>query len=127
MQFIRRRSDSSFWLTITICLIAMFAVAATYGGAPQAKPSSATASHPPRVREAYGHLPLSFEENRGQTDPQVEFLALGGGYSLFLTPAEADRVSSREHREAEALDGAHPPRRRQSKLHRQWCRCAAGA
>ncbi len=89
MQFIRRRSDSSFWLTIAIGLIAMFAVAATYGGAPQAKPSSATASHPPQVRDAYGHLPLSFEENRGQTDPQVKFLARGGGYSLFLTPTEA--------------------------------------
>ena len=37
----------------------------------------------------YGHLPLSFEENRGQTDPRVKFLARGGGYSLFLTPTEA--------------------------------------
>ncbi len=41
------------------------------------------------MRDAYGHLPLSFEENRGQTDSQVKFLARGGGYSLFLTPTEA--------------------------------------
>jgi len=41
------------------------------------------------VRDAYGHLPISFEENRGQTDSRVKFLARGGGYSLFLTPTEA--------------------------------------
>jgi len=42
-----------------------------------------------RTREAYGTLPLSFEANRGQTDPQVKFVARGSGYSLFLTPSEA--------------------------------------
>lgn len=38
--------------------------------------------------KAYGRLPLSFEENRGQTDPKVKFVARGSGYSLFLTPTE---------------------------------------
>jgi len=33
----------------------------------------------------YGTLPLSFEPNRGQTDPQVAYLARGHGYTLFLT------------------------------------------
>lgn len=42
-----------------------------------------------RISEAYGKLPLSFEANEGQTDPQVKFLARGSGYSLFLTPTEA--------------------------------------
>jgi hypothetical protein len=37
----------------------------------------------------YGQLPLSFEINQGQTDPQVNFLARGSGYTLFLTPTEA--------------------------------------
>jgi hypothetical protein len=37
----------------------------------------------------YGQLPLSFEANQGQTDPQVNFLARGQGYALFLTPTEA--------------------------------------
>jgi hypothetical protein len=37
----------------------------------------------------YGQLPLSFEINQGQTDPQVNFLARGSGYTLFLTPSEA--------------------------------------
>ena len=38
---------------------------------------------------AYGNLPLSFEANQGQTDPQVKFLSRGSGYTLFLTPTEA--------------------------------------
>src|SRR6266568_5609241 len=37
----------------------------------------------------YGHLPLSFEANQGQTDAQVQFLAHGQGYTLFLTAREA--------------------------------------
>lgn len=31
------------------------------------------------------HLPLSFEENEGQVDPRVKFLAKGAGYEIFLT------------------------------------------
>ena len=30
-------------------------------------------------------LPMFFEPNQGQTDPQVKFLARGSGYGLFLT------------------------------------------
>jgi len=33
----------------------------------------------------YGRLPLTFEANKGQTDPQVQFLARGKGYTAFLT------------------------------------------
>src|SRR5438034_4880231 len=44
--------------------------------------------HPPdspRIIEGYGKLPLAFEANQGQSDPQVKFLSRGAGYSLFLT------------------------------------------
>lgn len=41
------------------------------------------------ANQAYGRLPLSFEANQGQTDPQVKFLSRQNGYSLFLTPTEA--------------------------------------
>ena len=34
-------------------------------------------------------LPLFFEQNQGQTAPQVKFLARGAGYGLFLTADEA--------------------------------------
>jgi len=38
-----------------------------------------------RARQTYGKLPMSFEENRGQTDRRVRFLSHGQGYSMFLT------------------------------------------
>ncbi len=41
------------------------------------------------VMNAYGKLPMSFEENRGQTDPNVKFISRGSGYSLFLTTTQA--------------------------------------
>src|SRR2546428_2053105 len=41
------------------------------------------------VLVAYGKLPLSFEANQGQTDPQVKFFSRGSGYTLFMTPTEA--------------------------------------
>ena len=43
----------------------------------------------PHIAEAYGGLPLSFEANRGQADPQVRFLARGPQQTLFLTPSQA--------------------------------------
>ena len=46
------------------------------------------AVRPGPVLEAFGRLPLRFERNDGQTDPQVSFLARGRGYGLFLTPSE---------------------------------------
>jgi hypothetical protein len=42
-----------------------------------------------QLQAAYGQLPLSFEANQGQTAAQVNFLARGPGYGLFLTPGEA--------------------------------------
>ena len=42
-----------------------------------------------RFFEAFGKLPLRFEANRGQTDPEVKFLSRGPGYGLFLTSTEA--------------------------------------
>ena len=45
---------------------------------------------PPVTRSGpYGPLPLSFAANQGQTDGQVQFLAHGQGYQLFLTAREA--------------------------------------
>ena len=50
------------------------------------QPDAATQAH---LTAAYGQLPLSFEANKGQTDPRVNFLAQGAGYSAFLTPTSA--------------------------------------
>jgi hypothetical protein len=43
----------------------------------------------PPLLTRYGHLPLLFEPNQGQSDPQVKFVARGMGYGLFLTADSA--------------------------------------
>src|SRR5215471_3748856 len=42
-----------------------------------------------RAAAIFGNLPLSFEPNRGQTDPEVKFLSRSSRYNLFLTASEA--------------------------------------
>jgi Beta-propeller repeat/Bacterial Ig domain len=42
-----------------------------------------------RIKADYGRLPLSFEPNRGQTDPRVKFLSRAGKRTLWLTNDEA--------------------------------------
>src|SRR5207244_5053135 len=53
-----------------------------------------------RLVESYGKLPLSFEANRGQTDPRVKFLSRGSGYTLFLAGDEAVLALRRQKLEA---------------------------
>ncbi len=54
----------------------------------QASKVSATKDDP-KWRTAYGQLPLSFEENQGQTSREVRYVSYGSGCELFLTPQEA--------------------------------------
>ena len=68
-----------------------------------------------QLLKTYGKLPLSFEANQGQTDSQVQFLARGGGYTLFLTSREAvlslhgsKASATPKPRLAEALQARHP-------------------
>ena len=56
---------------------------------PEILADSDVASNRPSVHVDLGQLPLRFEPNQGQTDPQVNFLARGAGYGLFLTPDQA--------------------------------------
>ncbi|MFN8008575.1 MAG: SBBP repeat-containing protein [Terriglobia bacterium] len=44
-------------------------------------------SHP-HGKDAYGVVPLGFESNEGQTDPKIDFLVRGQGYSVFLSAAQ---------------------------------------
>jgi hypothetical protein len=39
-----------------------------------------------KVRASLMRLPLSFEANQGQNDPQVKFLSRSGNHSVFFTP-----------------------------------------
>jgi hypothetical protein len=56
----------------------------------------------PAVAADYGKLPLSFEANQGQSDPQVKFLSRGNGYSLFLTDSAAVLALSKSEPGAKA-------------------------
>lgn len=42
-----------------------------------------------KLLTSYGKLPLTFEENVGQTAREVRYLSRGSGYELFLTSQEA--------------------------------------
>ncbi|MGD0908065.1 MAG: choice-of-anchor D domain-containing protein, partial [Candidatus Acidiferrales bacterium] len=56
------------------------------------KPALAGSASPAALQAArvsFAKLPLSFEENRGQTDARVKFLSRAANYNLFLTADEA--------------------------------------
>ncbi len=75
----------------------------------QAKP----VAQPTTFDEAYGKLPIAFEQNVGQVDSRVNFIARTAGYTAFLTPTAA--VFSIQHselldRRAAGLQGVDTPR-----------------
>lgn len=70
------------------CLFVSTAIHA-FGADHPDKPLSALVRPTPEMIRSYANLPLSFEANRGQTDPSVKFLSRGAGYTLFLTQDQA--------------------------------------
>ncbi|HWT00008.1 MAG TPA: SBBP repeat-containing protein [Pyrinomonadaceae bacterium] len=94
----------SFRLVLTMALTFSLAAAALPGpqraasprhasgasaGISQEAPATADPETEERAQEAYGKLGVSFEENRGQADKRVRFLARRGGSTVFLTNEEA--------------------------------------
>ncbi|MGA9427322.1 MAG: Ig-like domain repeat protein, partial [Terracidiphilus sp.] len=53
------------------------------------QPNSTASQASNRVSVSYGKLPLSFEPNLGQTSKEVQWLARGPQYTLFLSGADA--------------------------------------
>jgi hypothetical protein len=80
------------WRMASVLVTSLFlicgAAAAANSPAWAASPAPAATAARNRVAAHYGKIPLSFEANQGQTDPQVQFLSRGSGYSLFLSPDE---------------------------------------
>jgi hypothetical protein len=80
-----------YWVGVSLSFLA--AVLFSFHGGLQAPKnisakrgiSAVATQNQPRLAASYGKLPLSFEVNQGQTDPQVKFLSRGRGYTLFLT------------------------------------------
>src|ERR1035441_7551992 len=75
-----KRSHMAVWI------FSIVAVGDRALGGPPPKPASVPE---PKAKSELLSLPLSFEANRGQTDPAVKFLSRGDGYALFLTPDSA--------------------------------------
>jgi hypothetical protein len=72
-----------------------------------------SAANKVQMAQNYGKLPLSFEANRGQSDPQVRFISRGRGYSLFLMDTAAvlsltKRSNAQTGTIRMELDGASP-------------------
>src|SRR5258708_6585639 len=59
--------------------------AASTGERTAGKPDAAALS---KVKTSLGKLPLSFEPNHGQTDPRVQFVSRGPGYTVYFTKDE---------------------------------------
>ena len=128
-SFTRRTLMPAVWI-IAIAVLAVMAVGgasllrtqnsvSVKQGAPAQAPAL-SAEQRNRLRANMDALPLGFEANQGQSDPQVKYMARGNGYTVFLTenetvfalhsaaPASASRtagklnaISRMNHRSAE--------------------------
>jgi Beta-propeller repeat len=83
-------------LAIIAIALLVLSPAAHRGGAGTASAvpfASQSGAVPPaarsRIQASYAALPLAFEQNKGQTDAQVKYMARGNGYTLFLTANDA--------------------------------------
>src|SRR5580658_10436750 len=64
--------------------------------APQAGDANAvSAQDKQKIAAGAIKMPLFFEANEGQTDPNVRFLTRSGGYTMFLTPTETVLVEGK--------------------------------
>jgi len=93
---------TSLTLVLSISALSQTAVPSSAAGPAQQLPVNA--SNRATVHTNYGKLPLSFEANQGQSDPQVKFLSRGQGYSLFLTDSAAVLVLTKGNHPNKKLD-----------------------
>jgi RHS repeat-associated protein len=57
--------------------------------APASPAAPSSTPHHPALAPTYAQQPLAFVPNAHITDPQVQFLSAGAGYTFFVTPDEA--------------------------------------
>jgi hypothetical protein len=81
------------WIVATLSVAVLAFAGVTYlrqqrAAVPQlaTRAPAARAPQSSPVRSNFAALPLAFEANQGQTDPQVKYMARGDGYTVFLTP-----------------------------------------
>jgi hypothetical protein len=94
-----------------LCLLVLPVILAAAAGntsAPAHRTGGSAQPAPARVVESYSGLPLAFEANSGQTDPQVKFLSRGAGYTLSLTSNEAVLTLAQFRGKRQAHQLQHP-------------------
>src|SRR5437867_1024562 len=72
-----------------VVVVALHAASTLAGGGSIPRTGRSCKADRARPAISLARLPLSFEENRGQTDPAVRFVSRTSNYTLFLTPTEA--------------------------------------
>jgi hypothetical protein len=98
------------WRMAAVLVTSLFlvcgAAAAASSSAREPSPAPPATAASQRVAAQYGKIPLSFEANRGQTDPRAQFLSRGSGYSLFFTSDEV--VLNLERQKPPSTPGGKP-------------------
>src|SRR5579859_7767524 len=74
------------FVTLAILSAAILSIAATLLARNAVSPTPARKYSSPQT---WGELPLAFEQNHGQTNAAVDYLARGKGYTVFLSPGAA--------------------------------------
>src|ERR1700687_5411433 len=93
-----RTSRRLLSIALAVAFVCSMLVPSAYvraGAGPEAgklksmEPPQTAAVTQAQASQANARVSMYFEANRGQSDPRVNFVARGGGYTLFLTPTEA--------------------------------------
>jgi hypothetical protein len=95
MKWMRRAGAAAAVLVVAIVAFALvpsrrhaLAADSSSSGASRLQPVSPLSAQA-KLRASFAALPLAFEQNQGQADPQVKYMARGNGYKLFLTSNDA--------------------------------------
>jgi len=75
----------------TLILVPAGGRSSAHAAGSQSRPAvaSTTPEGRERLKTVLAALPLAFEQNEGQVDPQVKYFARANGYKLFLTSSDA--------------------------------------
>src|SRR5262252_4988859 len=98
-EHIQGRRPQKAWLILVVLLASLYATLSQAALAQrdvpteiqrrETNPSVFDGRRETRLRDAFRQLPLRFEANIGQTDPEVKFLSRQRGFNLFLTDRDA--------------------------------------
>src|SRR5215213_5095805 len=66
---------------------------------PDINPAESEAQTRQKIRRDFGNIPLSFEQNIGQTESSVKFLVRSLGYTMFFTETGAVMKMRRQNGE----------------------------